>query len=223
MRGFKKASKNEKWSVIGHSFGGYLALLYASTYEDSIDKVVYECPTFDFALTSRFLLQKTAQIANKYGNIDLEKRCNALSQNKEKSPQQLTEEYANLSSELGENRMEIYRFKKEKPTDYSFYQDEEWDTFYDRSEVHYDRLRAEGKIFTSLLHNIKEVGNPMLLLTAEHDAATCQKHIEVFLKDARHGQIYHFKECGHTPHYEQPDEFKQVVLNFMNGSLKDHL
>lgn len=206
-----------KWSLIGHSFGGYVSLLYATTYPNSIDKVIFECPTFDFELTSRFLLRKTAKIARKYNNEDLADRCIALALRTDKTPQQLTEEYMDLSDELGENRMEIYRYITDNPTDYySAYTDEEWDKFYDRSEIHYNLLREEGKIFESVLHRIKEVKNPMLLMTAEHDAATCEKHIEVFESNAPNGKIHHFEQCGHTPHYETPDLFKQVVIDFLS-------
>lgn len=206
----------EKWSVIGHSFGGYLALLYVAKHPNSIDRVIFECPTFDFELTSRFLLKKTAKIARKYGNEDLAQRCIALSLRNDKSPQQLTEEYNDLSDELGENRLEIYRFINDNPTDYnSAYTDEEWDEFYDRSEIHYNRLRKEGMIFESLIPRLKEVKNTMLLITAEHDAATCEKHIEAFTSDAVNGEIYHFKQCGHTPHYEAPDLFRKVVIEFL--------
>ncbi|MBM6618844.1 alpha/beta fold hydrolase [Bacillus suaedaesalsae] len=205
------------WSVIGHSFGGYVALLYASTYPHSIDKLVFECPTFDFALTSRFLLLKTASLAKKYGEVALEERCMDFLSDQDLSPQELTEGYMKLSDVLGENRMEIYRYVKDNPTDYSRYSDEEWDLFYDRSEVYYDLLRSEGKIFNSLLGKIKEINTPMLLLTSDFDAATCEKHIETFVSDAKKGQIYHFKECGHTPHYEKADEFARIVQSFVGG------
>ncbi len=210
--------KITKWSLIGHSFGGYLALLYATTYPSAIHKVIFECPTFDFELTSRFLLKKTAQIARKYGNEELAKRCIMVAESKGKSPQQLTDDYMSLSDELNENRMEIYRFIDDNPTDYnSVYTEEEWDEFYNRSEVHYDRLHLEGEIFKSLLAKLNEVKHPMLLITAEHDAATCENHINAFEQNVERGFIYHFKDCGHTPHYEHPDHFKQVVIDFLSS------
>lgn len=208
--------KIEKWSVIGHSFGGYLALLYVLKYPKSIDKVIFECPTFDFELTSRSLLKKTAIIANKYGNEDLATECHLLSQNIEKSPQQLTEDYLALSDELGDNRMEIYRYNNVNENDYyTEYTEEQWDEFYDRSEIHFNRLREEGKLFESLLGRIKEVNNPMLLLTAQFDAVTCEQQVEAFSKHSKSGSIYHFKKCGHTPHEELANEFKHVVVHFL--------
>jgi len=206
----------KKWSLIGHSFGGFLALLYTATYPNSINKVIFECPTFDFELTSRFLLKKTAEIAKKYGNDDLAKRCIEAALKDDKSPQQLTEEYGKLSEELSEKRMEIYRYINDNPSNYnSEYTDEEWDEFFDRSEIHYNRLCSEGEIFKSLLPKLKEVKNHMLLITTEFDAATCEKHIDTFKIDAAYGLIIHFKNCGHTPHYEDPDNFQRVILDFL--------
>ncbi len=71
----KKALQIEKWSIVGHSFGGYLALLYAATYPNSIEKIIFEGPTFDFALTSRSLLQKTGTLLKKYGKELVAEDC----------------------------------------------------------------------------------------------------------------------------------------------------
>jgi proline iminopeptidase len=65
------------------------------------------------------------------------------------------------------------------------------------------------------LQDIK-VKVPVLLMTAEHDAATCEKHIEAFTSDAENGEIYHFEQCGLTPHYEDPDHFTKVVIDYIN-------
>ncbi|MFG6115808.1 alpha/beta fold hydrolase [Halobacillus sp. MO56] len=206
-----------QWSVIGHSFGGYLALLYAATFPSSIHKVIFECPTFDFELTSRFLLKKTANLARKYDNEALAQKCMELSWSKDKSPQQLTEGYMELSDGLGDSRIEIYRYITDNPTDYNAaYTDEEWDKFYNRSEIHYDRLREEGRLFESLLPRLKEVKNPMLLMTAEHDAATCDIHRKTFTRNAANGEVHYFEKCGHTPHYETPDRFREVVVDYLN-------
>ena len=102
--------------------------------------------------------------------------------------------------------------------DYSQYTDEEWDEFYDRSEIHYERLKEEGEIFTSLLPKLKEVSHPMLLMVGKHDPVTCNIQIESFAKDVKNGSILIFDESGHTPHYEEPDKFKEVVCEFLSNS-----
>ncbi|WRP04622.1 alpha/beta hydrolase [Rossellomorea aquimaris] len=205
----------DKWSVIGHSFGGFLALAYVSQYPESIEKVIFECPTFDYTLTSKGLLRKTARLFGKYNRYELQGKAMKLAE-EHLSPRDFTEIYMKLSDELGEHRMQIYTHNFDNPTDYyATYTDEEWDTLYDRSDHHYHLLREEGVIFTSLLDRIKLIETPMLLLTGEYDPVTCEKHVEIFKRDAANGEIVHFKHSGHTPHYEEADRFKQVILDYL--------
>ncbi|WP_258959492.1 alpha/beta fold hydrolase, partial [Bacillus wiedmannii] len=199
----KKVLQIEKWSVIGHSFGGYVALLYASIYPSSIEKIIFEAPTFDFALTSRALLQKTGHLLKKYGKEEVAEESIAYSSSNATS-EELLDAYIRLSNELEENRMEIYNYK-EDVTDESLYSDEEWEVFSNRSKIHFDRLKVEGAVHTSLLQKIKDIQNPMLLIVGKHDAVTCEKQIEIFNKDAQNGDCIVFEESGHTPHYEEAD------------------
>ncbi|MCV5432569.1 alpha/beta hydrolase, partial [Escherichia coli] len=119
----KKVLQSKKWSIIGHSFGGYVALLYASIYPSSIEKIIFEGPTFNFALTSRALLQKTGHLLKKYGKEEIAKECFAYSSS-DASSEELSEAYIRLSAELEEKRMEIYNNKEDR-TDESLYSDEE--------------------------------------------------------------------------------------------------
>ncbi|HEK9099650.1 alpha/beta hydrolase [Bacillus pfraonensis] len=203
----------EKWSVIGHSFGGFLALLYATIYPQSIQKIIFEGPTFDFALTSRALLKRTGVLLKKYGKEEQGNECIAIAES-DASSEKLLEAYSKLSDELEEQRMEIYNYVEDE-TDYSLYSDEEWEEFYDRSDIHFTRLREEGEIHQSLLSKLKDVQNPMLLIIGKHDVVTCEKQIETFKKDALNGKMIVFEESGHTPHYEVADRFAETVINFL--------
>ncbi|MEK4212945.1 MULTISPECIES: alpha/beta fold hydrolase [Bacillus] len=209
----KKVLQIEKWSVIGHSFGGYVALLYASIYPSSIEKIIFEAPTFDFALTSRALLQKTGHLLKKYGKKEVAEESIAYSSSNATS-EELLDAYIRLSNELEENRMGIYNYK-EDVTDESLYSDEEWEVFSNRSKIHFDRLKVEGAVHTSLLQKIKDIQNPMLLIVGKHDAVTCEKQIEIFNKDAQNGDCIVFEESGHTPHYEEADRFAETVMHFL--------
>ncbi|MBL3820897.1 alpha/beta hydrolase [Bacillus cereus] len=209
----RKSLQIEKWSIIGHSFGGYVALLYASIYPSSIEKIIFEGPTFDFALTSKALLQKTADLLKKYGKEEVAKACLVYSSSNASS-EELLDAYIRLSDELEENRMEIYNYK-EDVTDESLYSDEEWEVFSNRSKIHFDRLKLEGAFHTSLLRKIKDVQNPMLLIVGKHDVVTCEKQIETFNKDARNGKYIVFEESGHSPHYEEANRFAETVIHFL--------
>lgn len=107
----RKLLQIEKWSVIGHTFGGYLALLYASIYPNSIEKIIFEGPTFDFALTSKALLQKTAQLLKKYGKEKEAKECLDFSESNA-NPEELLEAYIRLSAELEEKEWRFTIIKR---------------------------------------------------------------------------------------------------------------
>lgn len=209
----RKSLQIEKWSIIGHSFGGYVALLYASIYPSSIEKIIFEGPTFDFALTSKALLQKTGHLLKKYEKVEVAEESFAYSSSNASS-EELLDAYIRLSDKLEENRMEIYNYK-EDVTDESLYSDEEWEEFSNRSKIHFDRLKLEGAFHTSLLRKIKDVQNPMLLIVGKHDVVTCEKQIEIFNKDARNGKYIVFEESGHSPHYEEADRFAETVIHFL--------
>ncbi|OSY02227.1 hypothetical protein BTJ45_01290 [Bacillus mycoides] len=209
----RKLLQIEKWSIIGHSFGGYLALLYARAYPNSIEKIIFEGPTFDFALTSRALLQKTGTLLKKYGKELAAEDCVAYSSNNASS-EELLEAYIRLSAELEEKRMEIYNYKKDE-TDDSLYSDEEWEVFSNRSKIHFDRLKLEGACHISLLSKIKEVKNPMLLIVGKYDVVTCEKQIEIFNNDASNGKYIVFGESGHSPHYEEAERFAETIIHFL--------
>ena len=57
-----------KWSLLSHSFGGYLAVLYANLYPNSIEYMIYECPSFDLALSERSMLKEAANELVELGN-----------------------------------------------------------------------------------------------------------------------------------------------------------
>ncbi|MGD6843393.1 alpha/beta fold hydrolase [Bacillus infantis] len=204
-----------QWSLIGHSFGGFLAIKYACLYPDSINKIILEGPTFDFKLTTLALLSKTAQLAEKYEMEDLKNQCLLL--NDQNSTIQLLSAYMDLSYQLGENRMEIYTYNFNNPTDYALYTQEEWDLFDGRAEVHYNRLREEGKIYDSLLPSLGQVKAPMLLLLGKYDPVTCPKQVKAFEEHVKFGDVFIFDKSGHTPHYEEEEFFGSIAIDYLNS------
>lgn len=202
-----------KWSIIGHSFGGYLAVLYANRYPYAIEKLIFECPTFDFELTAKSLLKRTASLFARYNMIPLQKKVNRLIA-KAVSPKELVEGYLQLSSYLKEKLMEIYSLHSIN-LETSIYTDEQWDRFYDKSEIHFARLRNEGKIFESVLPLLKKIQVPSLLIVGEYDPVTCEKQIDFFDKNVRQGEIQIIEQCGHTPHNESPEWFSKMVTEFL--------
>ncbi|MDY0393976.1 alpha/beta fold hydrolase [Virgibacillus halophilus] len=57
----------EKWGIIGHSFGGYLAVQYQLHYPERVTQLLLECPMFDFESSARSLLMGAIQEYKRLG------------------------------------------------------------------------------------------------------------------------------------------------------------
>ena len=101
------------WSVLGHSFGGYLAVLYASRYPKSIDKLIFESPGFDFPLILRSLLSKASELLEKDGEHEAAKNTLKYVTSDEK-PTVLMEKWLETGGELGARRDDLYFHGPEK-------------------------------------------------------------------------------------------------------------
>ena len=53
IEALRKELKIQHWSIITHSFGGLTTMLYALTYPESINKIIFENPTFDIGASDR--------------------------------------------------------------------------------------------------------------------------------------------------------------------------
>ncbi|GIO84883.1 proline iminopeptidase [Paenibacillus faecis] len=200
------------WSVIGHSFGGYLALIYAVTYPESVAEVIFECPTFDFGWTAKSLLTKAVALFEKMGDEARSVRCLQLAAGALPA-KELFDQYLQLGDDLGEQKELIYS-EQEVSTDYTLYTENEWDQFDENTEIHLNRLREEGKIFDSAVPLISRLTVPSLLILGENDPVTCERHVRAY-RAAPRGKIKIFEDCGHTPHKERPELYKNVVIDYI--------
>lgn len=200
------------WSVIGHSFGGYLGLIYAVNYPDSVKKIIFECPTFNFEWTAKSLLKKAAPLFESAGDSDRSQQCLELAAGNLPT-EQLFKQYLSLGEELGDKKGLIYS-NQEVPSDYSLYSDDEWDEFADRTDAHLMRLQEEGKILESVIPLLSQLTVSSILILGDHDPVTCEHHIHAYREIAQ-GKLVILKNCGHTPHKEQAELYRDTVINFM--------
>ena len=58
----------DKWSVLGHSYGGMLAYLYTHTYPSTVNKLILDCPSLDFIDSSKSVVYYLSDYISKSGN-----------------------------------------------------------------------------------------------------------------------------------------------------------
>lgn len=101
-----------RWSLIGHSFGGYLAVLYAKTYPLAIDRLILENPSFDLAASARSLLQKVSLQYAAMGNQDKAYTCLDIAYNTSLDSRSTWEYWGYYDAVFGLDQLWQYRHAK---------------------------------------------------------------------------------------------------------------
>ena len=67
----------------------------------------------------------------------------------------------------------------------------------------------------TLRHFLPAIAVPTLLVWGEHDTITPLNSGEIYHHGIRNSQLKVIKDCGHMPEMEKPQEFAQLVRNFL--------
>jgi proline iminopeptidase len=169
----------EKWSVLGHSFGGYVAARYAILHPDSIDRLVFDDPTFDLASSARSLLLGAAREYALMGKKQEQRQCLAAARGA-MTPVELWKTVAQLTNALGDRRNNLYVHGPDK----KFFDRVESESklpkeLWGRGGVHQEKLFNEGKIFESLLSELAQIRSPALLIHGRYDLVTAPDQVRL--------------------------------------------
>ncbi len=74
----RKSLGIEKWSILGHSYGGMLAVLYAHAYPNSIQKIILECPSLWFEDSARATAEYLSEHIHSLNNPQAVKLCEKI-------------------------------------------------------------------------------------------------------------------------------------------------
>jgi proline iminopeptidase len=206
-----------KWSVLGHSFGGYLAVRYALAYSDGIDRLLFETPSFDLQSSARSLLRGASAQFAAIGDQEHAEACVAAASANE-GAQATWETMTRLLRELGPRRNHLYvhgpdkhffeRLETQAPFPY------EW---WSRAEAFQRRLYAEGRVFESLIPRLSQLVPPVLLITGRFDLVTPEDQVAGLLGSVPGARREKFEQSSHFTHVEEADRFAATVVAFVTA------
>jgi proline iminopeptidase len=195
----------EQWSILGHSYGGRIALRYAATYPDAITNVVFENPAWDMVLATDTLLRAALPLLP--GVEPLPHTGPAT--------KQMWDERTGLLGRLGDQRMGIYLGPDSQdlqlPADTEIAGE-----FHQRSGHFSDQISRSASFGDAVLPYLGQLKQPALLIKGEHDPVTSPEEIELFRTGVPMGTYYYATGAGHFVHAEQPDLFTQLVTDFLS-------
>ena len=218
----------EKWSVLGHSYGGMLAVLYASACPDSVHKILLECPSLWFEDSARSTAEYLSEHIHGLNDGQAVKLWEKV---RFADYQDKTEVVWDLSALLGyvtdmELRFYLHGITLEEyemSMDTTDIANEMWS----KGEQHLKKLleaqpepagSAQKKVMITdnLLPVIPGIAAPMLLINGKYDPACTRNQIEYIMNNAQNVTQAVFEDSGHFPRLEEAEKYTNTALSFLD-------
>lgn len=209
----KEKLRIDRWSVLGHSFGGELALLYAIRYPASVHKVIFECPTFHYPASIRSICIKSIKIAEEAGMFDYTKEIREFIDNNTNA-KLLTDFMRKTQTVISRlvPRIEILQ-EVENSNRLENVEDEQWEN----GNIHFERLQNEGKMNENMMPLISRMKCPSLLIKGKFDPVCFEEQLDFYMKNSINGNIIIFDNSDHRPHDEEPIKFTETITQFLDN------
>lgn len=225
----RKAFGIEKWSILGHSYGGMLAVLYASRYPDSINKMILDCPSLLFEDSAKSVAEYlSGHIASHNSRAESE-LCEKLKTTDYQGGKEFVYDLLELLNCCTDMQLRNYLHgvsyeEYQKCMDTSEITDEMWA----KGERHLVKL-LEGPSMQkeaqmkriSMLDNfmpmLQKITLPILLLNGRFDPVSTERQIEYMKNKEQNLTQIVFMNSGHFPRIEEAEKYTNAVLEFLEN------
>ncbi len=192
----------ERWAVLGHSFGGHVALEYALRYPDSLSHLVL----LDTGGDSRWARENAADLLAKRGyspeKVELVRRFF----NGQIAPKAMLPALMRFGSAYY-HHPSILLLAREMIRG-------EWRA----------KMRPEALIFAgrhllrgwTVMDRLSEITVPTLVMAGRDDFLFPPEHQEELAAGIPNARLQIIEHAGHNPHSEQPAEVMQAVRDFIS-------
>jgi proline-specific peptidase len=191
----------ERWAVLGHSFGGHVALEYALRYPDSLSHLVL----LDTGGDSRWSRQNAADVLAGRGysarKVELVRRWFTG----EFAPR----EYLPIFMRIGK----AYYYQPSLRRTARELLAGEWHT----------KMRPQALIFAgrhllkdwTVMDRLSEITVPTLIMAGREDFLFPPEHQLELAAGIRNARLHMIERAGHNPHSEQPVEVMEAITDFI--------
>jgi proline iminopeptidase len=200
----------ERWAVLGHSFGGRLALRYAHKYPARVTSLLFENPCWDIEATDRYRLPALGALYDSLGETTLAQECRDLAAR----PDMYTEG-PRLDLLFGLEPRGVYWYLADKKFQRSIEEGALQLTSEDHTQVAAMKLINDPGAYESLLPMLSGLQMPTLLIVSKSDLVTSPDQIDAFRNRVPHGRVEVFDHSGHFVQLEQAEEYSALVTKFV--------
>lgn len=223
----RKSLGIEAWSILGHSYGGMLAVLYARTHPNSIRKIILECPSLYFADSARSTAEYLSGHISGLNDGQAVKLCEKIKTADYPDQAELVWDLSALLGYVTDMELRFYlhgiSFEEyQMSMDVSDITDEMWA----KGERHLTKLlepepasmgfRKTVMMTDNFLPMLPEIAAPILLINGRYDPACSKNQIAYILNHGQNVTQVVFENSGHFPRLEEPEKYTKAVWSFLD-------
>jgi proline iminopeptidase len=222
----REALGMDTWTVLGHSYGGMLACLYAHTYPNRVDALIYECPSWDFVLSLKsasalYFYPYFKSIQSEEGM----KLCDKIINTDYTDKNDLIADHIAVLKMVKDDKVREYLHGINAEELYSHYQiwdeiegltQEQYNEIYKRGgQTSLNKIFESGEMLTDYLPYLNDIKQPSLLLVGKYDPICEKTQRDYFQKYVAKGTVVEFNNSGHFPRIEQPQAYTKAIIDFL--------
>ena len=218
----------EKWSILGHSYGGMLAVLYASMYPNSIHKVILECPSLYFEDSARSTAEYLSEHIDSLGNKTAAELCEKIKFTDYQDKTEAVLDLSTLLSYVTDMELRFYLHgisfdEYEMSMDTTDITDEMWS----KGERHLMKLletqpvpdspsQKKVQMTDNFLPMLTKITAPVLLINGKYDPACTKNQIGHIMGNAQNVTQVVFENSAHFPRIEEAKKYTHTVWSFLD-------
>ena len=205
----------DKWSVLGHSYGGMLACLYAHKYPSAVDKLILDCPSLDFIDSSRSIANYMGGYISEYGDDEAKALLQKL-KTAEYTDKTVFSDLTSLLENIEDMQLRSYlhgiTFEEYAE---KVYTEKIPDEMWMKSEAHLTKLIEDGKIIENFLPMLKDIPKPLMLIKGRYDPACSEEQVRYIKENIKNARLVMFENSGHFPRIEEAEKYTRCVEDFL--------
>ena len=196
--------------VLGHSFGGRLAVRYAVRYPERVRGVLFENPVWNLESTERYRLPVLAGIYESHGMAEAARACIELAERDDMFVDGYRTDLPGGVLALGEA---WYLYDR---TNGSFVDEAGLAPLDDEASAKAAlQLIKHPGLFEDLTPLLNDLTSPARLIVGEADLVTSPDQVDAFARVFGADQVRRVERAGHFVQGEQQDIYTRLVLDFI--------
>lgn len=204
----------EKWFILGHSFGGYIAMRYVLSFPESIQGVIYENPCFDIEHSLCAIIKEYIKYYDSIGDCEKKQKTeNILLIN------DIVRKFDAIIAFPDLDRKRV--FKSEAITakcrecyDASLINAEA----IERCVQHYNVIKFDKSLKNEYLSKLEKVARPSLLIQGEKDPMLPSEDKKQWLRNPIFSTIT-VADVGHYVHSDAPEIMAEILYEYINDTI----